>query len=331
MADLPTAYSPFDGSTSSASVSSRAALSALKIPVATDGIVVFVNEAGFRSSYYFILNGSALVVNGTTVLSTVLGGNTRWVAEDAVGDIVDVTGTAPILVTSPTSDTRNVALTLSGDGSLAVAASALGVGVLASDAQHGARGGGNQHANVVASGAAGFMSGADKTKLDTLIAAQSGGAPVAGGPFTTLNFTGAGVTPSNLGGGILGVAIPGGTFTVATTRLLNDTQSVGGGAPANWSVGFTPTLSGRKAFIFVSATAFAGSAALATMHLSVNGVDVQVMSVYDDNPQRHLTFAFMAPVTFAAGVNTVALSMSGVGGTTDNGDYATVWVVEYGS
>jgi hypothetical protein len=42
------------------------------------------------------------------------------------------------------------------------------VGVLASDAQHGVRGGGTQHAVVVASGAAGFMSGADKAKLDAL-------------------------------------------------------------------------------------------------------------------------------------------------------------------
>ncbi len=42
------------------------------------------------------------------------------------------------------------------------------VGVLATDAQHGVRGGGTQHAVVVASGAAGFMSGADKAKLDAL-------------------------------------------------------------------------------------------------------------------------------------------------------------------
>lgn len=34
------------------------------------------------------------------------------------------------------------------------------------DSLHGTRGGGTQHANVIAAGAAGFMSGADKTKLD---------------------------------------------------------------------------------------------------------------------------------------------------------------------
>jgi hypothetical protein len=41
---------------------------------------------------------------------------------------------------------------------------------LSGDAQHGARGGGTQHADVVAAGAAGFMTGADKTKLDGITA-----------------------------------------------------------------------------------------------------------------------------------------------------------------
>ena len=38
--------------------------------------------------------------------------------------------------------------------------------VLADDPAHGVRGGGTQHADVVAGGADGFMTGADKTKLD---------------------------------------------------------------------------------------------------------------------------------------------------------------------
>jgi hypothetical protein len=52
------------------------------------------------------------------------------------------------------------------DGSIVVAADSIQVGVLATDAQHGTRGGGTLHAAVIAAGAAGFMSGADKTKLD---------------------------------------------------------------------------------------------------------------------------------------------------------------------
>jgi microcystin-dependent protein len=56
------------------------------------------------------------------------------------------------------------------DGSIVVAADSIQVGVLATDAQHGTRGGGTLHAAVVAAGAAGFMSGADKTKLDGIAA-----------------------------------------------------------------------------------------------------------------------------------------------------------------
>jgi len=52
------------------------------------------------------------------------------------------------------------------DGSITVNAADIQVGILATDAQHGVRGGGTQHAVVIAGGAAGFMEGADKTKLD---------------------------------------------------------------------------------------------------------------------------------------------------------------------
>lgn len=69
------------------------------------------------------------------------------------------------------------------DGSIVVAPDAVQVGVLATDAQHGVRGGGTQHALVVAAGAAGFMSGADKTKLDGIAA----GAVADHGALTGLN------------------------------------------------------------------------------------------------------------------------------------------------
>ena len=52
------------------------------------------------------------------------------------------------------------------DGSITVNANDIQVGILATDAQHGSRGGGTQHANAIAAGAAGFMTGADKSKLD---------------------------------------------------------------------------------------------------------------------------------------------------------------------
>lgn len=54
---------------------------------------------------------------------------------------------------------------VAGDASIVVAADSITVGVI-SDAQHGNRAGGALHAQAVAGGAAGFMSGADKGKLD---------------------------------------------------------------------------------------------------------------------------------------------------------------------
>ena len=52
------------------------------------------------------------------------------------------------------------------DGSIVVNANDVQVGILATDAQHGNRGGGGLHATVVSGGAAGFMSGTQSTKLD---------------------------------------------------------------------------------------------------------------------------------------------------------------------
>lgn len=61
---------------------------------------------------------------------------------------------------------RVFAVGANADGSIQVNADDIQVGVLATDAQHGTRGGGSTHALAVASGAAGFLSGADKAKLD---------------------------------------------------------------------------------------------------------------------------------------------------------------------
>ncbi len=63
---------------------------------------------------------------------------------------------------------RTLAVAANADGSIVVNADDIQVGVLATDAQHGVRGGGTQHAVAVASGAAGFLSGADKALIDGL-------------------------------------------------------------------------------------------------------------------------------------------------------------------
>lgn len=64
---------------------------------------------------------------------------------------------------------RSFDVAANADGSIVVNANDVQVGILATDAQHGVRGGGTQHADVVAGGASGFMTGADKTKLDGLV------------------------------------------------------------------------------------------------------------------------------------------------------------------
>lgn len=76
------------------------------------------------------------------------------------------------------------------DGSIVVAANDVKVGVLATDAQHGARGGGTQHANAVSGGAAGFQSGTDKQRADALWARTiTAGAGLTGGGDLSANRT----------------------------------------------------------------------------------------------------------------------------------------------
>jgi phage-related tail fiber protein len=57
------------------------------------------------------------------------------------------------------------------DGSIQIAADSVQVGILATDAQHGSRGGGTQHA-VATISVAGFMSAADKVKIDGVASAS---------------------------------------------------------------------------------------------------------------------------------------------------------------
>lgn len=68
---------------------------------------------------------------------------------------------------------RTFNVVANADGSMVVNADDIQVGILASDAQHGNRGGGGIHAVAVASGAAGFLSGADKAKLDGVAASAA--------------------------------------------------------------------------------------------------------------------------------------------------------------
>lgn len=98
-------------------------------------------------------------------------------------------------------------------GSMTTASAVGAAGTLTT--AHGAQAGGTTHADVVAGGAAGFMTGADKTKLDGIAAGATNGITTqdeggaAGSNQTTLNFVGSGVSAASVGA-VTTVTIPGG-------------------------------------------------------------------------------------------------------------------------
>lgn len=91
--------------------------------------------------------------------------------DDAVGEVSvppatrSITAGAGLTGGGDLSADRTLTVGANADGSITVNADDVQVGVLATDAQHGARGGGTQHANATTS-TAGFMSSTDKAKLD---------------------------------------------------------------------------------------------------------------------------------------------------------------------
>lgn len=127
------------------------------------------------------------------------------------------------------------------DGSIIANANDVQVGVLATDAQHGTRGGGTQHATAVAGspGTPGFISGTSQQKLDNLLEVLDENVSLGVGK-TKVNFLGSGVSATDAGGGQINVTIPGaGTATitvldegVALTPDKNKLNVVGPGIAA---------------------------------------------------------------------------------------------------
>lgn len=119
------------------------------------------------------------------LVSADLGKFARQLDDDSVWMLTEVTPTWALIATPaiafvPDSRQVNAGAGLVGggnlsadrtfdianvDGSITVNANDIQVGVLATDAQHGLRGGGTQHADATTS-VAGFLSAADKTKID---------------------------------------------------------------------------------------------------------------------------------------------------------------------
>lgn len=73
----PTGYVPIPSAMSAANVASRALVAAMTFQSPQDGMMTFCSEAGFQGLYVLSLNSGA-VVDGTDVLSTTVGGASRW-------------------------------------------------------------------------------------------------------------------------------------------------------------------------------------------------------------------------------------------------------------
>jgi hypothetical protein len=129
--------------------------------------------------------------------------DTEWVCTtDEPSDIID---TDPLAWSqAPTSNSiiagdglvrtgQVIDVVANGDGSIVANANDIQVGVLASDAQHGSRGGGALHADATGA-VAGFMSAADKTKLDGIASGAQPNQTITAGAGLVGGGSGAAIT-----------------------------------------------------------------------------------------------------------------------------------------
>lgn len=131
------------------------------------------------------------------------------------------------------------------DGSIVANPDNVQVGVLATDAQHGVRGGGTQHA-VATTSVAGFMSAADKAKANYWISVLDYGADPTGVADSITAFEAA-LAAIPIGSTTLGLYIPAGLYTLSRTWLINRVVHIKGGGNRNAANGGTQ-IQGRKGF-----------------------------------------------------------------------------------
>ena len=194
----------------------------------TSQAAVRVEEGTISADVSWSLVTTGAIIVGTTVQV--------W------GVVGDVAG-AGLTKTVATLD-----VVANADGSMVINANDIQVGILATDAQHGNRGGGALHADAVSGGASGFLSGADLASLDlntthrtstgadhtwidqTLV---SGAAPT----FVATNFTGIAA------GGIDPDATAHAAATGASHTWIDQTV-VSGAAPTFVATNFTGIAAG---------------------------------------------------------------------------------------
>ena len=141
------------------------------------GMVIFITAGTAFADSGWILSTDAPILLGTSALTF-----TRF------------TGSAQLVAGAGLTKTGNaIDVVAHADGSIVVSADAVQVGTLATDAQHGTRGGGPQHAAATPS-VAGFQSALDKTKLDSIASGAAALASSAPANVGTTAAVGAGTT-----------------------------------------------------------------------------------------------------------------------------------------
>jgi hypothetical protein len=128
------------------------------------------------------------------------------------------------------------------DGSIVVNADDVQVGVLATDVQHGSRGGGTQHA-VATPSVAGFLSASDKTLIDTLAAGGSSqllwGDDLIG-TSTTVRYLTPGYDDGQAGTAPTAVRLAR-AGTLRSMRIEHNVPGVGGNVTYTLVINGTPT------------------------------------------------------------------------------------------
>jgi hypothetical protein len=175
-----------------------------------DRVAVFSQSTGTQNGIYVAAAGAWSRATDFTLGSSQAGAvfpveegtansDTLWlVTNDAGSDVVgtDVLAVGQIGAGTPRGAGAGLVLNANdldvganADGSITVNANDIQVGVLATDAQHGARGGGTQHA-IATTSVNGFMSSGDKTKLDGITAGAEPNKTSNQEVVTTQNITG---------------------------------------------------------------------------------------------------------------------------------------------
>jgi hypothetical protein len=185
-------------------------------PAVANGIYVVGAGAWVRAAD--MAGGSHAQGAFTFVAGGIVGGDTGWVCTtDAPGDVVGTNAIAFTQFSAAQAVSAGPGINVSGsgvisaqggpDGSIVVGAGGIEVGVIDA-AQHGDLAGGALHA-VATEAVAGFMSAADKTKLDGIPPLGPTGPTGPAGPIGATGATGATGAEGPIGpGGATGAAGP---------------------------------------------------------------------------------------------------------------------------